>query len=966
MLLKRILFIAACLVLVCFIFFVSGDHGAVDYSFKYSGVDLDTDEGAIVREGTYTEYLKSHADAAAPQEAISVDVTAPDAASGARTVDAGGKTVLYTDEESSVSWNVSVPKAGFYNLYFGYIPVESRSIDAERSLYINGSLPFDDAQYIGFTRMWTDAGEVKTDNQGNEIRPSQTEVIKETGMLARDTFSGYESEPYRFYFDEGVNTLTLTGVQEPLILTGVELSPVVSAPSYRDYLAETEAAVSGRELNTLSNDWSLKVQGEDAVLRSDPSLYPIFEHASSNTDPYSVSLTRLNAIGGDSWRVSGQWIEWEFEVPADGWYNLSFKGKQNFERGKTSSRLLTVDGELLFEEAADIQFSYSNSWEFAAVRADGEDARIYLSQGSHTLRLEVTCGELGASLSRLEDCSYRLNQIYRQILVVMGREPDKYRDYGITSIYPDMPEAMLLESRRLYAVVDEIMAYSGGRSSRTGAVVSLARILEEMAAHPETQIQRKLSTLRSYISALGTTILSLSESKLNIDYFVVKETGAGWPDDSETFFGSLAHKLRALTASFTTDYNSIGDVYDDDRQDRVLEVWILAGRDQSNVLKSMIDDSFTPQSGIRVNLKLVAANAVLSAVVAGNGPDVLLSATHTEPVNYAMRNAAADLTQFDDYDEVATRFTESAKRAFAYRDGVYALPETQTFSILYYRTDILDELGLEVPETWEDLVAMIPTLQQNNMEMGMPDVMGKGSTDLSGLFSIMYQNGVELYGDDDLAQLDDEGAVRAFEYYVKFYTKHDQPTDYTFADRFRAGEMPIGISTLSLYNTLSVSAPDLKGLWSFALIPGTVKEDGSVDHTTFSTGTASMLLANDDRQVLDMGWEFLKWWSSTDVQTRFGREMESILGAAGRYATANFEAFDRLAWSRKELDILDAQRESSWSNREVPGGYYTTRQIINAIRRTVNDAAVPRETLLDYNQAINDEIIKKQTEFGLR
>ena len=93
--------------------------------------------------------------------------------------------------------------------------------------------------------------------------------------------------------------------------------------------------------------------------------------------------------------------------------------------------------------------------------------------------------------------------------------------------------------------------------------------------------------------------------------------------------------------------------------------------------------------------------------------------------------------------------------------------------------------------------------------------------------------------------------------------------------------------------------------------------------------------------------------------------MESILGASGRYATANVEAFENLAWSQRELAILQAQRDQTRSNNEVPGGYYTTRQVVNAIRKVVNDSEIPRETLLDYNQALNDEIAKKRKEFGL-
>ncbi len=961
---KRILLWAIGIVLVVVLAVtLFGNSEPESYADKYAGVDLESDVGEIVRENTYGSYLEQYPNAAYPEVSVPIDLHALTESEGAEFTVHEGTEVLYTQEESTVTWQFDVPKAGLYNIYVEYYHVESRSIDAERALYINGKMPFQNAEFMGFSRFWTDGAQVKQDNQGNDIRPSQVEVFQLGTTYLMDTTTGYEASPYKFYFQAGANTLTLVGMNEPLLIRSISLEPVEEAVSYETYYAELSGQLSGKKLNTDNNDWIAIIQGEDSTLRSDPSLYAINDRSSSNTVPYSVNQIKLNAIGGNAWRVAGQWIEWEIEVPADGWYNIAIKGKQNYERGKNSSRLLTIDGKAPFAEAEDIGFQYSNAWMFVPLGDENQDYSVYLTAGKHTLRLEVTLGDLGKSLSKLEDSVYRLNQIYRQLLVVMGRNPDKYRDYQITTTYPDMVDALKLESQRMYQILDEIIGYSGGKSSKTGTILSLARLLEEFVEDPNTVIQSKLSAFRDYISAIGTTIQSLSESKLDIDYIVIKETDAKWPDDNETFFGKLGHEIMSLLTSFTTDYDSVGNVYDGSEE--VLEVWIQAGRDQSNALKAMIDDDFTANTGIKVNLKLVETNAVLSAVVAGNGPDVLLTAGQTEPVNYALRGAVEDLTQFEDWEEVLSRFTVSAYTPYLYDGGVYALPETQNFSVLFYREDILEDLGLEVPETWQELVDMLPTLQHNNMEIGLPDVMSKNSTDLSAYYSIMYQKGVDLYNENGYANLDQEGAIEAFEYYVTFYTNHDQPKEYAFADRFRSGEMPIGIASYSLYNTLAVFAPELKGMWSFALIPGTVQEDGTINHTSYSSGVCTMLLRNEDEQAKLNGWEFMKWWSSTDVQTRFGREMESILGASGRYATANVEAFQNLAWSKKELAILSAQREQTAANNEVPGGYYTARQVINAIRKVVNDSDIPRETLLDYNQAINEEIAKKRKEFGL-
>ena len=89
------------------------------------------------------------------------------------------------------------------------------------------------------------------------------------------------------------------------------------------------------------------------------------------------------------------------------------------------------------------------------------------------------------------------------------------------------------------------------------------------------------------------------------------------------------------------------------------------------------------------------------------------------------------------------------------------------------------------------------------------------------------------------------------------------------------------------------------------------------------------------------------------------------MGASARYATANLEAFGQLSWSSAQLEILDTQRDYAKANREVAGGYYTARHIVNAMRKVVNDHTAPRETLLDYNQTINEEIEKKRAEFEL-
>lgn len=66
-------------------------------------------------------------------------------------------------------------------------------------------------------------------------------------------------------------------------------------------------------------------------------------------------------------------------------------------------------------------------------------------------------------------------------------------------------------------------------------------------------------------------------------------------------------------------------------------------------------------------------------------------------MNYALRGAAEDLTQFEDYQEVLSSYTESSYQQYCLDGAIYAIPETQTFNVMFYRTDVLEQLELEVP-----------------------------------------------------------------------------------------------------------------------------------------------------------------------------------------------------------------------------------------------------------------------------
>ena len=318
-----------------------------------------------------------------------------------------------------------------------------------------------------------------------------------------------------------------------------------------------------------------------STLRSEPSLYAKYDRSSPTTEPNSVTTTVLNYTGGESWNSSGQWIQWNVEVPEDGYYNITVKARQNYARGSVSSRSLLIDGEVPFKEVEDIGFAYNNDWDVLTL-ADENDTpyKFYLTKGTHNIRLEATLGDIGSILEDLEDSTYRLNEMYRNILVYTGATPDQYRDYNLEKVYPEVIDAMALESKRLYKIIDDVVAYTGQKAEKIATAQTLAQELEEFVERPD-KITVNFGTFKNNITSMGTAILNMSETKLDVDYIIVSADGVKVPKDRAGTLAKAWHELKSFGASFFVDYDAVGDVYAEDEE--VVDVWIVTGRDQGTI-----------------------------------------------------------------------------------------------------------------------------------------------------------------------------------------------------------------------------------------------------------------------------------------------------------------------------------------------------------------------------------------------
>lgn len=907
----------------------------------------------------YSDYVKDTAGNPVPEEQVIISAGAytgsTDAEITRASIDGQHTDAIYwKNQAGNVSWNADIPTAGLYRIELCYLPTTGRSGNIEFELSLNDKIPFEEAGQLSFQRMWKDAGPIGRDNRGNDLRPAQVDYSEWMTSDCRDK-DGIYSDSFLFLLNKGSNKITLSCIRETFALAYIRIYNPARTLSYEEYRAGIKAQ------NTVS--FEQYFEAEKATFKSDPSLYPISDRISPITRPYNASKIRLNTIGGLNWRYPGQWIEWEIEVPEDGNYIIALRSRQDQLRGLFSHRRVYIDGAVPFKELSEIVYPYNASWVTEPL-GGADPYSFYLTKGTHTVRMEAIIGSMGDTIKAIEDSIYDLNFIYRKIIMITGVTPDLYRDYALDTEIPQLKTEFVRIAKVLEDELARIERSIGKKSTEGALLKEIAVQLRSLAANPRT-IPERLDRYKTNVSSLSAWMITMKQQPLELDYLWVAGTAGIVPRSSETVLERFIHEVKAFFYSFFENYDLIGNVTDTGDS---ITVWVGSGRDQAQIIKTMTEDMFVPEFGTGVNVSLVQGT-LLEATMAGKGPDVALNVARYLPVDLAVRGALSTLDDDGKFDSLRGDFQKTAFIPYTFKGRIYAMPETQEFNMMFYRKDIFEELGITPPETWEELYALIPVISRRNMDIGVPSIVAQASGDTYMPFprtfgTFLIQRGLNYYTDDlSSTTFDDIESIGAYKEFVDLYREYGLPVYYDFANRFRTGEMPIGISSYSTYNYLYIFAPEIRNLWEMVPIPGIKRPDGSVNRSEEGYGSACVVFSKAKNQQAAKNFVF--WWTGEDAQVRYAREMESLMGPAARQTVANQKAFENLPWSARELAMLKLQWSQVVEQPEIPGSYFVSRNLNNAMIETIFEGGNSLATLEKYNKYINEEIERKRIEFGL-
>lgn len=869
-----------------------------------------------------------------------------------------------------LEWKVEVPQDGLYELAVDYSPLEGSFSEIVRGVQIDGVYPFAEAERIVFDRHWKDSKYPYERNSiNNEVRPGQLEV--KGWNVAKVSNYAQSSEPLGWALTKGTHTIRLVGNKEPLSLYSLTLASPDKTPVYTDYKGQHQVGSS-------SSNWYQLYEAEQFKQKSAVSTRAVAV-SEPYVSPSADGRLVYNTMGGSTWEKPGQSVEWEIAVPETGYYAIDLKYFQGYYGNAYSYRTIMIDGKVPFQEMLHYRFAPNSGLEIKPIADEaGNPYLFYLTEGKHQLKLIADNSLIRPAIIALGEVSKRVKTIEQEIRALSGnyaiggeQNLDTARTWDVRKFDPEM-------DTKLQSLVDDmdlVRSYLQGlNQSVTDAVTALLTLINVIKELQEdiNDIPNRITSFSDVTSGIGTWIVPIEAQPLQLDYIVVRTSQTNPELKQPNTWDRLQYTTYNFFRSFFQKYstNELSD-------DNALTIWVQRGRDYVDLLQTLIEEDFTPKTGIKVNVNLIAAqgneNLLLMGNAAGDQPDLALGVGMETPVDFAMRGAAEDLSNFEGFSEVMKRFNPGIMRSYQYVDKIYGLPETQTYNMMFYRTDIFDQLGIEPPDTWEDVMRILPTLQENGMTFKYPKTMDKtihSNLTTSAAYSFpyalpYYQHGAEFYTTDGLqSQITSNEGLAAFKQYTELFSKYSLPQDVpAFINHFRSGDMPIGISDFMLNIQLMVAAPELNGRWKMVPLPGIQRPDGTIARWAPQETTSAFMMKKSERK--EEAWKFLDWWTSNATQSRFGNDIESFAGTEYRWYTANYGAMQTLPWSEEDLEALNEQDRWAKNVPYVPGYYFLTREMDFAWIDAVIGGEPPREALDKSEMSLQREMMRKQEEFGI-
>lgn len=843
---------------------------------------------------------------------------------------------------------LEVPAAGEYTLLLHYAADEDVMLRSVLSVQLAGQECMTQLHSI-----WRDeTKDYGADRYGNQTPPTQVTVDEPVSEFVIDQ-SQIARTPFVFELPAGSAQLTLSSEDVGLRVYGVELVRAEPTPGYAEYRQAQGEGPDGAD--------RIVIEGENYSVKSDSSIRAGAERSAS-LSPYDYTCLLLNVLDGGAYSTAGQKVQYSFTVENAGYYDLAFHYRQNSKEGLPVYQNIRIDGRSLFAEMESMPFPYTGvEYANAVLTADGEPAGIWLEAGEHTLLLEADGTPLQEAVDRIDAVMEQLSAIGLEMKKLAGTQADSNRTWDVESYLPGVLDQLAACEEALWDIYALLGEMQDAQPAAALGVKQAAGNLEKILERPE-KIPGKLSLLSegsgSATQLLADQIDKLNGQSLTIDAIYLQSEPFDQKENAG-FFTELADDVkRFFYALMLKD--------DAGSEEKTLEVWVNRPVQYMEVLQTMADTDFTPKTGIKVRFSLMPSEQrIVLSNATDMAPDVVMGLATNTPFDLGLRGAVCDLTQFEGFAELMEEYNPESITPYILGDQVFGLTETQDFYVLFYRTDILEQLGLEPPRTWEDVRDLMPVLQRNSMNFYLQLSGYTGTKPLYSTAPFLMQAGGGIYAEGDATRtgINSAASLAGFETLTDLYRLYSvQPTVSSFYNNFRYGQIPLGVGSFSDYVKIKNAAPEIADKWAVALAPGVEDENGVIHNGTTGASSACAIMSGSEMQ--QESWEFLQWWLSAEVQTTFGNTLQTTYGPEYLWNSANIEAFSQLNFPKEDREVILEQWSQMKEINRHPALYAVERELSNAWQKVVDENTPARIALDEAAANVDREFRRKLAEFG--
>jgi multiple sugar transport system substrate-binding protein len=252
---------------------------------------------------------------------------------------------------------------------------------------------------------------------------------------------------------------------------------------------------------------------------------------------------------------------------------------------------------------------------------------------------------------------------------------------------------------------------------------------------------------------------------------------------------------------------------------------------------------------------------VNNALATGEVPDVMLIGN--DVATLIAQNALAPLDEAFEKDiesEIDPKMVENERRNSS-EGTLYKAPLSALSDVIWYRTDWLDQAGLETPTTYEEFFANAKALTEPQANrFGFAFRGGPGS--MPPMFAMTYgMSGIgDFFTEDGEATLDDPDNLAAFKEYISLYSdvsaQADLSNDYAkIVAAFDGGSAWATHHNLGSYqdHIKALGADKVEGVQPFP------NEDGVVTATSPAISGLGILEKSENKAA---AWEFVKFMAT--------------------------------------------------------------------------------------------------------